>query len=226
LASVDSLTVTAPLPAAILWDMDGTIVDTEPYWMLAEHALVGSFGKVWSQEDGMLLVGSSLERSAGILRSRGVDLGVEEIIERLTDEVMVQLDREILWRPGALELITAQATLGIPAALVTMSTRRMAERISYGLGFATLVTWDDVERGKPDPEAYLTAAAALGVDIRDCVIVEDSIPGVASALASGAAVIGVPAHVHLAEQEQLTIWPTLEGRTIEDVAAVLAARVA
>jgi HAD superfamily hydrolase (TIGR01509 family) len=201
--------------------MDGTIVDTEPYWMVAEHALVGSFGGTWTHEDAMSVVGSSLEQSARVLQSRGVALSEREIIERLTDDVIAQLDLGIPWRPGALELLTEQSAAGIPSALVTMSTRRMADRIAFGLGFATIVAGDEVEHGKPHPEAYLTAADHLGVDIRDCVVIEDSVPGIAAGMASGATVIGVPAHVPVHARDGLTVWPTLDGRTVADVADVL-----
>ncbi len=68
--------VTDSYPAAVLWDMDGTLVDTEPYWLNAEEELIAAWGGVWTREDGLQLVGSGLERSALIFQSRGVDLSV------------------------------------------------------------------------------------------------------------------------------------------------------
>ncbi len=91
----------APLPAAVFWDMDGTLVDTEPYWLTAETRLVESYGGVWSEADGLQLVGSSLERSAIILQSRGVALEVDEIVDLLTDRVLEQIEVAVPWRPGA-----------------------------------------------------------------------------------------------------------------------------
>jgi HAD superfamily hydrolase (TIGR01509 family) len=211
-------------PAAVLWDMDGTIVDTEPYWMAAEVALVESFGGSWSTEDAMQLVGSGLENSAVILQRAGVDLEVQQIIDRLTDEVLTQIDVAVPWRPGARELIERLRDTGIPIALVTMSMRRMALRVADAIGpgtFDEVIGGDDVEHEKPHPEPYLTAAERLGVEISHCVAIEDSQFGLASAISSGAAAIGAPLHLALQEGPTHVLWPSLEGRTIADLTAVL-----
>ncbi len=211
-------------PAAVLWDMDGTIVDTEPYWMAAEVALVESFGGSWSTEDAMQLVGSGLENSAVILQRAGVDLEVQQIIDRLTDEVLTQIDVAVPWRPGARVLIERLRDTGIPIALVTMSMRRMALRVADAIGpgtFDVVIGGDDVEHEKPHPEPYLTAAERLGVQISHCVAIEDSQFGLASAISSGAAAIGAPLHLALQEGPTHVLWPSLEGRTIADLTAVL-----
>jgi HAD superfamily hydrolase (TIGR01509 family) len=208
--------------------MDGTIVDTEPYWMVAEEALVGSFGGTWTHEDGLRLVGNGLPDSARILQEAGVDLPVQEIIDRLSDRVMEQILVEVPWRPGARELLRGIREAGIPTALVTMSIGRMARQVADAVPFDAfdhVVAGDDVvARSKPHPEAYLRAAELLGVDVRDCVAIEDSAPGVASAAASGATVIAVPHHVPLPEDDAYALWDTLAGRTLADVAAVHADR--
>ncbi|WP_317228764.1 HAD family phosphatase [Clavibacter sp. MX14-G9D] len=214
-------------PAAVLWDMDGTIVDTEPYWMVAEQALVGSFGGTWTQEDGLRLVGNGLDDSARILQEAGVDLPVAEIVDRLTDRVMEQILVEVPWRPGARELLREVREAGIPTALVTMSLGRMAHQVAAAVpfdAFDRVVAGDDVANGKPHPEAYLTAAAQLGVDIRDCVAIEDSGPGVASASASGATAIAVPHHVPLPADPAYVLWDTLAGRTLADLESAHADR--
>ncbi|HET8957769.1 MAG TPA: HAD family phosphatase [Microcella sp.] len=212
-------------PAAVLWDMDGTIVDTEPYWMAAEVRLVESFGHTWTTEDAMQLVGSGLEASAGILQSAGVELPIPAIIDRLTDEVLAQIDEAVPWRPGARELIQQLGDAGIPVALVTMSLRRMALRVARAIGddvFAVVIAGDDVTEPKPHPEPYLAAARALGVDIEACVAIEDSRFGLASAVASGAATIGVPLHLGLDEGPSHVIWANgLEGRTVAELTTVL-----
>lgn len=225
--AVDSDVVTNQPPAAVLWDMDGTLVDTEPFWLAAESALVAAHGGVWTAEDGLSLVGAGLEHSASVLRGRGVALGVEEIIDRLTTAVLAQAEERLPWRPGARELLLALREAGVPTALVTMSMRPLAERIAADFepaAFQTLVTGGDVEHAKPHPEPYLRAAELLGVPIEDCLAVEDSVPGLASATASGAVVIGVPAHVELPQSPSYILWPSLEGRTIADLTAVFAAR--
>ncbi len=226
--------MTDPTPAAVLWDMDGTIVDTEPFWMQAETELVESWNGIWTHEDALQLIGSPLERSALILQSRGVDLRPDEIIAALTDRVMRRLSDSVPWRPGARELLMSVREAGIPTALVTISFRRMAEQNSGSFGpylgghvaFDTIVAGDEVEHGKPHPEAYLRAAAALGVDPGDCIAIEDSELGAAAAVASGATTIAVPAHVPLPESHAYTLWSTLAGRTVGDLAALHARRAA
>lgn len=207
-------------PAAVLWDMDGTLVDTEPYWLAAETELVQAWGGEWTLDDGLALVGSSLERSALILASRGVQLESDEIIQVLTDRVVAQLADGVPWRPGARELLVALREAGVPTALVTMSIRRMADYIADAAGFPAfnaVIAGDEVVNGKPDPEPYLRAAQALGVDPSECIAVEDSEFGVASAVASGATTLAVPLHLPLPPSPAYTLWDSLDGRTIDDL---------
>jgi HAD superfamily hydrolase (TIGR01509 family) len=204
--------------------MDGTIVDTEPYWMRAETELVAEHGGVWTEADGMQLVGSGLVQSARILQQAGVELEVDEIIGALTDRVMVQIEQGVPWRPGARELIAELRAAGIPIALVTMSIRRMALQVAAAIGegvFDVVIAGDDVEHPKPHPQPYLLAAERLGVAIGDCVAIEDSEFGLVSAVASGAATIGVPLHLTLHEAPTHELWPTLEGCTLADLSAAL-----
>lgn len=189
------------LPAAVLWDMDGTLVDSEPYWILSETKLASEYQFEWGESDGHSLIGLSLYDSAQIIRSKvGIaDLSDEQIIDRLTTAVVEQLGERLPWRPGALELLTELRAHGIKTALVTMSMRRMATAVADSIGFPAfdvVVAGDDVSKGKPHPEPYLRAAELLGVPASDCVAIEDSRTGVASAEAAGCFTIGVP---HLAE---------------------------
>lgn len=220
----------SPLPAAVLWDMDGTLVDTEPYWMRAETELVASYGGVWTHDDCMLVVGSGLWDSAGVLQARGVDMDTDAIVQWLTDRVQEQLaEHGIPWRPGSRELLAALKTAGIPTALVTMSVKRMAEQIAELIDFAAfdlIIAGDMVSNSKPHPEPYLTAAAALGVNPAHCVAIEDSVPGIHSAVAAGTIAIAVPHQIDLPENAAYTRWSTLEGRTVEDVTALFRARLA
>jgi HAD superfamily hydrolase (TIGR01509 family) len=210
-------------PAAVLWDMDGTLVDTEPYWLQAESDMVHAAGGVWTEEDGLQLVGSGLERSALILQSRGVTLTVEEIISTLTNRVRAQIADMVPWRPGARELLKELRDAGIPTALVTMSRRQMAVEVADSLGFVgfdVVVAGDDVVNSKPHPEPYLTAAAQLGVDIADCVALEDSEPGVASAVAAGARVFAMPLHIPIPPSPAYELRDTMIGLRLADLAAV------
>lgn len=209
----------------MLWDLDGTLVDTEPAWMAAEERLVAEFDGTWSRAQSLALVGSGLPQAAVVLQGAGVRMPVPEIVDRLTDEVIGAVVAAPPWRPGALELLGALRAEGMRTALVTMSVRRMAEAIAAAVPFAAfdvLVTGDEVARPKPDPEPYLLAARLLGVDPAACVALEDSRPGLASAVAAGTCAIGVPHLVALPAGDAWTIWPTLAGRTGDDLEAVAA----
>lgn len=219
--------VTPALPAAVLWDMDGTLVDTEPYWIAAEAPLVERFGGTWTHEQALQMVGMGLEDAARILQDAGVRMPVHEIIDLLTSEVMRQLRTEgVPFRPGAKELLLGLRDAGIPTALVTMSMRRMATEIVDLIEFEAfdlVVGGDDVARPKPFPDPYLQACEALGVRPEDVVAIEDSPNGLRSSLAAGIASIGVPNVVSLVGVGAHELWPTLDGRTVADLAAFHAA---
>ncbi|MFB8190526.1 HAD family hydrolase [Microbacterium sp. NPDC055988] len=208
-------------PSAVLWDMDGTLVDTEPYWMAAETALVESFGGSWSHEDALQLVGSGLLDSAVILQGAGVAMEAEAIVDHLTDAVQESLRSQgVPFRPGARELLRNLREAGIPTGLVTMSLRRMALSVVDLIDFEAfdiVVAGDDVDNPKPHPEPYLQAAALLDVDIADVVVIEDSPTGVRAGLASGALTLAVPHIVPLDHLGAHELWPTLAGRNAADL---------
>ena len=201
--------------------MDGTLVDTEPYWMAAETSLVESFGGSWTHEDALQLVGSGLIDSAIILQNAGVAMEPEAIVSHLTDVVQESLRTQgVPFRPGARELLAELRDAGIPTGLVTMSLRRMALSVVYLIdfdAFDVVVAGDDVDNPKPHPEPYLQAAALLDVDIADVVVIEDSPTGVRAGLASGATTVGVPHIVSLDDLGAHELWPTLAGRGVSDL---------
>jgi HAD superfamily hydrolase (TIGR01509 family) len=202
-------------PAAVLWDMDGTLVDTEPYWIEVEHALVAEFGGTWTQADALELVGNDLLVSAAYLRDHGsVDLEPEVIVERLLDGVIERVLERVPWQPGAVDLLANLNTARVPCALVTMSYTRFVAPVLAALpagSFDAVVTGDNVSTGKPHPEPYLTAAAILGVDPRACLAIEDSDTGATSAAAAGCTVLVVPNHVSVPAGERRFFRDTLEG---------------
>ncbi len=205
--------------------MDGTLVDTEPYWIEAEYKLVAEFGETWSDEHGHALVGNALITSAEYLRDvGGVRLDPPVIVERLLDDVVAATRREMPWRPGALALLSECGAAGVPCAMVTMSYQRLAATLVDALPqdtFATVVTGDQIVHGKPDPEAYRVACERLGVDPGRSVAIEDSPKGVASAEAAGCVVVGVPHRVPIEAAASRTIIDTLAGVTLADLAALV-----
>lgn len=209
------------VPAAVLWDMDGTLVDTEPYWMTAEHELVEEFGGTWSHELAVQLVGNPLLVSAQfILDNSPVDLTPEEVVHRLQSRVIEQIADEVPWRPGARELLAACREADIPSALVTMSWTELAQAVVDATepgSFGIVVSGDLVTHGKPHPEPYLTAAEQLGVDPVACVAIEDSPTGVRSAVAAGVPTLAVPHVVGVPAIDGAVPLTTLVGVTPFDL---------
>lgn len=220
------------LVQAVLWDMDGTIVDTEPYWIQAEKDLVAAHGGTWTDEQAEAMVGQSLMFSGQLIKDAGVDLTVREIVDTLLGQVCERVRDSIPWRPGARELLAELKERGIPCALVTMSETVLAEEINARLPqgtFQLLVTGDKVTHGKPHPEAYQTAfdhiaATVPGLSKDRVVAIEDSLPGVTAAQAAGLVTIAVPHFVPLPAASERTEWSSLEGRTLSDLNDVVAAR--
>jgi HAD superfamily hydrolase (TIGR01509 family) len=195
--------------------MDGTLVDTEPYWIDVEYEIAARYGGAWSHAHALNLVGNDLLESGRYIREHmGIDVTPEQIVDELLDGVVERVGTRVPWRPGAREQLAALGEAGIPCALVTMSWQRFVAPILAALPagtFAAVVTGDEVGFGKPHPEPYLTAAALLDVRAVDCLAVEDSNTGAASAESAGCTVLVVPHHVPVLEGERRVFADTLEG---------------
>jgi HAD superfamily hydrolase (TIGR01509 family) len=202
---------------AVLFDMDGTLIDSEPYWLASEQALAAEHNGNWTHEDGLSVVGLSLDESSKVFKDKAsVDLEPTEIVTRLTADVQSQLEKVIPWRPGAKELLLDLRKHGVKTALVTMSLRRMAQQVVDAIefdAFDVIVAGDDVLRGKPHPEPYLKAAEQLGFRPERCIAFEDSISGITSAEAAGTMAIGIPNFVTIPEQEGRILWESFQGVT-------------
>ena len=211
---------TLSLPKAVLWDMDGTLVDSEPYWLLSESALAEDYGKVWTQESGNYLIGKSLYESSAFLKDHLdiKDLSAQQIIDRLTDSVLSKLQHSLPWRPGALELLMELKQAGVKTALVTMSMRRMALAVAEAIpfqAFDVVVAGDDVTHGKPHPEPYEKAAALLGFKPSECIAIEDSTTGLRSAEAAGCLPLGIVNLIPLEQTGTRVIRQSLTGMNLE-----------
>jgi HAD superfamily hydrolase (TIGR01509 family) len=204
--------------AAVLWDLDGTLIDSEPLWMAGEHELAEKHGSTWTQEDGLALVGNSLLESGHYIKNRlGSDMSPEDIVDFLVIRLADALGREIPWRPGAVELVNALDDAGVPQALVTMSYAAIARPVAAALPLAAVVTGDLVTHGKPHPEPYLRAAELLGVDAADCLAIEDSGTGATSANAAGCHVLVVPHFVNVPEAPRRVLRTSLELLSPDDL---------
>lgn len=211
-------------PAAVLWDLDGTLIDTEPYWFAAEREIVAEHGHgIWGDDHSEAMIGFDLLDSAAyLIEHGGVSLEPRQIVNYLVDRVVAGIEDEMPWRPGAKELLLATAKTDVPSVLVTMSWRRIADVVLAALPadtFVGSVTGDEVPEGsgKPSPVPYEMGAKAAGAAPSECVAVEDSPTGVRSALAAGCVVLGVPNIVPLVPGDGLTLRPTLDGLTPHDL---------
>jgi HAD superfamily hydrolase (TIGR01509 family) len=222
---------------AVLFDMDGTLVETEELWGEAMSALAVELGGTFSAGAREQTVGTSMRTAMGILHA---DVGVLRTETQLRDDARwveeetaaLMTSRGMPWRPGARVLLSAVRDAGLATALVTTTPRRVAalvlDRITAELGsspFDVTVCGDEVPARKPDPAPYRQAMAALGVTPDSCVVVEDSLVGTTAGLAAGAAVLGVPSLQSLQPAPSLVLRDTLVGVVVADLADVLAAHV-
>ncbi|KWV32979.1 HAD family hydrolase [Micromonospora rifamycinica] len=210
----------------MLFDMDGTLVDSEKLWDIALYELATAYGGTLTAAARRAMVGTSMAASMRLLHD---DLGQPERDPRVSAEwiharILELFRTGLRWRPGALTLLRAVRAAGIPTALVTSSGRALVEVALDTLGrgsFDAVVCGDEVDSAKPHPEPYLTAARLLGVPIGRCVAIEDSPAGVASALAAGAAVLAVPAEVPLPPTDGVHQVESLTAADLELLAALL-----
>jgi HAD superfamily hydrolase (TIGR01509 family) len=217
----------APLPDAVLWDMDGTLVDTEPYWIASEFEVVEKYGGTWSHELALQVVGFDLlDAGRFIHQHAGIDVEPSVIVEELLDRVVRRVEEAVPFRPGAVELLADLNAHGVRCALVTMSYRRFVQPVLAGLpegSFEVVVTGDAVTQGKPHPEPYLKAAGILGVDPARTLAIEDSNTGTRSAEAAGCTVVVVPNHVPVLEGERRVFVDSLTELSARSLPALVGA---
>ena len=212
-------------PQAVLWDMDGTLLDSERIWDVALRELARHLGGELSDETREKVVGSSLDTSMNVLFA-ALDLSpspgaVHEAGEWLLRRTGELFDAGLTWKPGAREALNLVQRGGLPMALVTNTGRPLTDRALATLGpdrFVATVCGDEVAQGKPAPDPYLRAAELLGVDAGQCLAVEDSPTGAAAAEAAGCVVLVVPAEVAVPPAPSRVFRASLVGVTAADLA--------
>lgn len=208
---------------AVLWDMDGTLIDSEPAWVLAQRTLVEQHSGVWTDDDWIALIGSDMPTTAAAISAKGVPGSAAEITRVLTEHVVDALRTSIRWRPGAVALVQALNDAGVPQAIVTTSPMNIVEVVAAALpggAVSVLVTEESVQRSKPNPQPYLLAAQRLGVEIECCVAIEDSPNGLQAAVRSGAAVLAIPCDVPIELNPSWSRLDSLEGLTTDHLTAL------
>lgn len=180
---------------AVFWDMDGTLIDSEPYWHESELRLAAAHGGYWDEELAWKGSGTPVPQVARQMIEHGTALSIEEISRGMIDYVTQQERLHMPWIPGVLDVLRSLRDAGIPSVLVTTSPRNLAQNLVAQAPEGTFTGYicgdDDVEK-KPDPAPYLAAGRLLGIGpdkMPSCVAVEDSMSGLRSAAASGATTI-------------------------------------
>lgn len=177
-----------PRPDAVMFDMDGTLLDSEPIWAAVVGQLVRAHGGAWRPQDDATVLGWSVPALAAEVAARGVPLPVDEIVEALHAGVAAVLRRGLPWRPGARTLLVSLRRAGLPCALVTATHGSVVTEVLARLpddAFAAVVAGDETARPKPAPDGYLLAARLLRAEPSRCAAVEDSPTGVRAALGAG-----------------------------------------
>jgi HAD superfamily hydrolase (TIGR01509 family) len=213
------------LPAAVLWDLDGTLVDGERLWEIAHREVARGLGGTLGAWALRRLVGADLETSVAVLLAETGHAATPELAARTREQLLAAVAAlyagGVTWMPGAHDALHAVRAAGIPTALVTNTTRRVADLALDAMGrehFDVTVCADEVASGKPSPEPYLRAAALLGVDPARCVAVEDSPDGALAARRAGAAVLIVPGAVPVPGGAGRVHLPSLTGFDPADLA--------
>ncbi|MFF0543921.1 HAD family hydrolase [Nocardia thailandica] len=217
-------------PAAVLWDMDGTLLDSEKLWDIAVRELAREHGRELTDETRHALIGASgpnalhiLFDGIGVAASPENVLAAGHFLERRVTELM---HGPIPWRPGAKDALGMVRDAGLRSALVTNTKRSLTEFGLDTLGrdfFDVSVCGDEVPHGKPAPDIYRRAAALLGLAPGDCVAVEDSPTGALAAQAAGCALIVIPCEIPVPHAPGRIHRDTLVGLGAEHLAEAMSA---
>jgi HAD superfamily hydrolase (TIGR01509 family) len=206
---------------AVFFDMDGTLIDSEPLWFENEVKLMAQFDYEWTVADQANCIGGPIQKTGNYMAAKlGGENKPEFFIESLISMVSADFEERVQFMPGALELLKELSARDVKLALVSASPRQMLEatfRVLQGKYLELLISSDDVIKSKPDPECYLKAAAHFGLGITECLILEDSKTGVAAGKASGTKVVAIPHLVEISSDEQVVVVGSLLGMSVNQL---------
>ncbi len=210
-------------PKALLLDLDGTLLESERLWLMAERRVMDQYGYSWTTADQTHCLGGPLERVATYMEEKANGAANSAVIEAQLLSAVAQLfvSEEVEWRPGAQALVEQAHQLRIPTVIVTATWRSVLDsvmaRMTASVGnFTHSIAGDEVQNSKPHPEPYLRAAISVGVPIAECLAIEDSPTGTLSAVIAGAKVIAVE-HLATIDVEGVVIVKTLVGQDVESL---------
>ena len=206
---------------AILFDMDGLFIDSEPEWHAAETEMMRGYGYDWQPADQLQCLGGPLARVTEYMSSclKGA-VKPEVLAKEIIDEMTSRLSSATTYMPGAIEFSKLVSQARIPQALVSASPRTLVNAVVSNLDqnyFKETVAAGDIERTKPFPDPYLHAAKLLDVEISNCLIFEDSQTGITAATASGAFVVAIPHYIEVKESQRLKRIESFVGRSLQDL---------
>ena len=211
---------------AVLFDMDGTLLDSEKIWDIGLDDLATHLGGRLSPQARASMLGSPIGRSVALVHADlGVDADEGDSADFLLARVAEIFADDLHWRPGARELVTAVSQAGLPSAVVTSTVRRLTDVALDWMGrdlFTVSVCGDETATQKPTAAPYLRAAEMLGLRAVDCLAVEDSAIGVAAAEAARCVVLAVPSDVPIAPGPARTLRADLIGLGVDDLASIFA----
>ncbi|MSW08326.1 MAG: HAD-IA family hydrolase [Actinobacteria bacterium] len=208
-----------PFFDAVLFDMDGTLVDSEPIWLESEIELMDRFGYLWTSKDQAFCLGGPLNRVGDYMNQlAGNTKDADYFVTELVNLMVAKMEAGAGLMNGALEILSFVRDQGAKTALVSASPRKLMDAVLKSItpvSFELTISSDDVQYPKPSPESYIKAAHYLGVHPKNCLVLEDSLTGVQSAVESGAYVIALPHLVAIKESERVKVFDSLSDLTPE-----------